>query len=423
MHNRQRGAAHVPIMFFLLLLVMFLGALGFAYVTQTKNGDLTKQRNDALADNATLRKRDLLIEHYIGDLGEVLQKPGKYEGRANQGGVYGDATLTYAGVVNPKEIKKALDDALAGGQLSAASGLENVLGSLVTRINQQNQRIKDIEAERDKALAEKSEVDRKFQAAATDAQAKAREFGQNLDQARTDFESAKTEKEGRITQVTQSLQAKQDELTSEKERATAKEKELNNEIAKRNMMNSALVARDAMRKPADVPDGKILVAKNGIPSAFINLGRKDMLQPGTVFRVKSPSAPTHKGLATVVRVEEERAEVTLSDFTDPIGDYARTGDLLYNELFTPRVTRTIYLMGRFSAPYNKPELTNLLKRLGNKVVDKMAPGVDTVILGNDPVNEAGDGFQSVQESPEYKLASELRVEFAYLATIRDLIKL
>ena len=80
-------------------------------------------------------------------------------------------------------------------------------------------------------------------------------------------------------------------------------------------------------------------------------------------------------------------------------------------------------MGRFSAPYNKPELTNLLKRLGNNVVDKMAPGVDTVILGGDPVNEAGDGFASVQDSAEFKLASELRVEFAYLSSIRDLIKL
>ena len=52
------------------------------------------------------------------------------------------------------------------------------------------------------------------------------------------------------------------------------------------------------------------------------------------------------------------------------------------------------------------------------------PGLRSVqILGNDPVNEAGDGFASVQDSAEYKLASELRVEFAYLSSIRDLIKL
>ena len=80
-------------------------------------------------------------------------------------------------------------------------------------------------------------------------------------------------------------------------------------------------------------------------------------------------------------------------------------------------------MGRFGAPYGKEQLTNLLRRLGNRVVTKMAPGVDTVILGNDPVNEEGDGFASVQDSEEYKLATELRVEFAYLNQIADLIKL
>ena len=98
-------------------------------------------------------------------------------------------------------------------------------------------------------------------------------------------------------------------------------------------------------------------------------------------------------------------------------------DQIFNDIYTPRVTRTIYLMGASTAPYHKPELTALLKRLGNKVVDKMGPGVDTVILGNDPVNEAGDGFAKVQDSEEFKKASELRVEFTYLSKIGDLIKL
>ena len=68
-------------------------------------------------------------------------------------------------------------------------------------------------------------------------------------------------------------------------------------------------------------------------------------------------------------------------------------------------------------------LCNLLRRLGNRVVTKMGPGVDTVILGNNPVNEAGDGFASIQDSDEFKLANELRVEFTYLPKIADLVKL
>jgi hypothetical protein len=423
MHNRQTGAAHVPIMLFILVLVLFLGATAFAFMANTEIAEMRTQRNQANEEAEALRKKDLLVSHYVKDIGDVINKPGAYAGREGQEAVYGGATITYPGLMKPSEVRAAMDASLTAGGLAAASGLENVLGSMVTKIGQLNQRIKEIEAERDKALSEKSEIDRKFTAATTDASAKAREFTQNLDQARTDFEAAKNDKDNRIAQGNESLRAKADELSTEKERAAAKEKELANEIAKHQMQNSALVARETLRKSADVADGKILVAQAGVTTAFISLGRKDMLQPGTVFRVKSPSSSAVKGYAQVVRVEDVRAEVALMDFADPIGDYAREGDLLYNDFYTPRVTRTIYLMGRFSAPYNKPELTNLLRRLGNKVVDKMAPGVDTVILGNDPVNEAGDGFASVQDSAEYKLASELRVEFAYLASVRDLIKL
>jgi hypothetical protein len=160
-----------------------------------------------------------------------------------------------------------------------------------------------------------------------------------------------------------------------------------------------------------------------VKTAFIDLGRKDMLQPGTVFRVKNPRNEAVKAHATVTRVEEDRSEVALSGVVDPIGDNVTAGDLLFNELFSPHQTRTIFLIGRFQAPYNKPDLANLLRRLGNRVVDKMGPGVDTVILGNDPVNEAADGFTAVAELPEYKQAVDLRVEFVYLRQIKDLIKL
>jgi hypothetical protein len=423
MHNRQSGAAHVPMMFFLLLLVMSLGALGFAFVTQQKNGELTEERNKAQAELSIINKQKLLVEHYIEDVGRVIGKPGKYEGRQGSGGTYQGAVLTNPMVMNPDEIKKLIDDACASAGVSTSAGLENALGSMVTRVSQLGQRIKDIESERDKALAEKAEVDRKFQAATAEATSRATAWKQDLDQTRADFESAKQDKDRTITTLQEGLRSKADELTTVREAAAQTEKGLRGDVARHQMQNSALVARDAMRNPPDAPDGRILVAAQGVKSAFIDLGRKDLLQPGTVFRIRNPHSTAVKAYATVKSIEEERAEVELSGIVDPVADAVQAGDLLYNDLFTPRVARTIFLLGRFTAPYNKPELANLLKRLGNKVVDKMGPGVDTVILGNDPVNDAGDGFTAVADMPEYKEAVDLRVEFAYLKTIRDLLKL
>jgi hypothetical protein len=423
MHNRQSGAAHVPIMLFLILLVMFLGALGFGYVTLTRNSELQKQVATANADAEVLRSKSLLIEHYIEDIGRVIGKPGKYEGREGSRSIYNGATLDYPMLMNPAEIKKTMDDACASAGVSVATGIENVLGAMVTHTGQLAQRVADIEAERDRALTEKREVENKFTAATSTHSQASNSWRQNLEQARAEFTSATASKDSTIGALQEGLRNKADELTTVKEEASMTEKSLHKEIDKRSMQLSAVTAKNAMRNPPDVADGKVIAAQGGVPSAFINLGRKDLLKEGTVFRIKNPHSQAIKGYATVKSVEDERAMVELSGIVDPIGDTVRAGDLLFNELFTPRVTRTIYLMGRFSAPYNKPELTLLLRRLGNKVVDKMAPGVDTVILGNDPINEAGDGFASVQDSDEFKLASDLRVEFAYLNTIRDLIKL
>ncbi|MFN3244784.1 MAG: hypothetical protein ACE37K_24990 [Planctomycetota bacterium] len=421
MSSRQSGAAHVPIMFFLLLLLMFFGALGFGWVQQTNNAELQKKADEARAELKTIQGKETLIQDYIDDIGKVVNKPGPYLGRP--GGIYEGATIEYPGLMDPKQVKQVMDDAATNAGVSQASSLENLLGAMITRINTMTQRVKDIELERDKAIADKSTGDQRYTTLEGEASTRASENSTNLEQARSDFQSAKDDRDRRIATLTENLRNKDEEMTSLKEDFAAKEKDLLGRIARLQTQNSALVEREALRQPPNVADGKVLVAKNGIPKAFINLGRKDLLQPGTVFRVKSPNNQAVKGYCQVTRVEDERAEVRLFDFVDPVGNYASEGDLLFNDLYTPRVTRTMYLMGRFSAPYGKEQLTNLLRRLGNRVVTKMGPGVDTVILGNNPVNEAGDGFSAIQESEEFKLANELRVEFTYLAKIADLVKL
>ncbi|MCB9876032.1 MAG: hypothetical protein H6835_00390 [Planctomycetes bacterium] len=410
-------------MFFLILLVMFLGALGFGYVQQTENTKLITERNEARAERDLLRNKDLLVEHYVFDIGKVIGKFGPYEGRPGMAQIYNGATMSYPNLMNPDEVKKVMDDGATAAGVSTATSLENLLGAMVTRINALADRAKQAEDARDKAMNDQRTTDGKLADAGREASRKTNELSQNLEQTRTDFEAAKGQKDNNINTLTESLRSKADELAAAKEAAQAREKELQGQIALLKTQNSALVEREALRKSPDVPDGKILVAKQGLPTAFINLGRKDMLQPGTVFRVTSHNGTAVKGYCQVTRVEDERAEVRLYDFVDPIGDFAREGDRLFNDFYTPRVTRTIYLMGRFGAPYSREQLSNLLTRLGNRVVNKMVPGVDTVILGNDPVNEESDGLTPVQDSEEFKLANELRVEFTYLPKIIDLLKL
>lgn len=423
MHNRQSGAAHVPIMFFLILLVMFLGALGYGFVQQQNASEQLERRQAIQADIEALRAKETLIQDYIADWGNVINMPGSYTGRANQQEKYGGATLDYAGVMNPTDVKAMMDRAANEVGVSTESTLENQLNAFVTRVNALKQRAQDAELARDAAMSDKRQTDQALATTRSEASARAQETATNLEQARSDFDAAKVQSTGRISSLQTNLVEKDEELATTREAATAREKELQSEIALLKTQLSALTEKMKMRQPPDVADGKLLVADNKVATGFIDLGRKDLLQRGTVFRVKSPRSDAVKGYAEVTRVMDERAEVRLYDFVDPIADGANQGDLLFNDLYTPRVTRTIYLMGRFGAPYGKEQLTNLLRRLGNRVVDTMGPGVDTVVLGNKPLNEERDGFADIEESAEFKKANELRVEFTYLPRIADLIKL
>lgn len=424
MHNRQTGAAHVPIMFFLLLLIMFLAATGLAWMNLTKNNELTTKRQAELAELEALRGKLLLCEHYIVDIGNVVAKPGKYEGREVSRNAYAGATLDgIAGVMSPEEVAKVMDKALATVEQAQAKGLENVLGSMTGYVASLKDRIRDIESKRDEALATQSKTADELRKKSSDFETKSRWYSDELARVRSELEASHSRTQATLAATSANVETIAREKLAVEDAAAAKEKELTRKIEQGEHHLAGIQQRETLRKPPSVADGTVIAARKGLPTAFINIGRKDLLQSGTVFHVRAPNSSLNKAKATVVRVEDDRAEVELSNLVDPVADYVRDGDQLYNDIYSPGVVRTIFLMGRFSEPYHKPALTALLRRLGNKVVDKMGPGVDLVILGNDPKNEAGDGFAAVQESADYKEAVRLRVEFATLATIHELIRL
>ena len=179
MHNRQSGAAHVPIMFFLLLLLMFFGALGFGWVQQTNNAELKTEVAQAKADLKTIQGKEALIQDYIADIGKVVNKPGPYVGRNGNAELYDGATIEYAGLMTPSVVKQVMDDAAGSAGVSQASSLQNLLGSMVTRINAMTKRVQDVELERDKVLADKSTGDQRYTALEGQAASSASENSTN----------------------------------------------------------------------------------------------------------------------------------------------------------------------------------------------------------------------------------------------------
>src|SRR5262249_59106280 len=92
MHTRQSGAAHVPIMLFIVVMVMFLAAVGFAYKVTNDNAELQTKVTRLEADKKTQDGKLTLFTHYTEDLGRVIDLPGKYEGRPEAKDIYANAT-------------------------------------------------------------------------------------------------------------------------------------------------------------------------------------------------------------------------------------------------------------------------------------------------------------------------------------------
>jgi hypothetical protein len=424
MHS-QRGAAHVPIMFFLTVLLLFLGALGYAYVVTDANTNLRNTTADLRAQITQKDQQVTLMTHYIEDLGKVIELPGKYVGRANMMSLYGGTSLEVPGVISPENLVAKINELGSAIDIVATRGFPDLSAAVITKVNGLKQRATDAETARDTAIAEKTALDASFREATASHTQKTGELGRNIEQWRADYESSKGQKDTTIAGLQQNLVQKDDQLAVAAEAHTAEKKKMQGEINRLYMHNTALTSKDRLRVPPEVADGKIVSARSGLASAFISLGRKDMLQTGTIFRVRNPNHEAIKAYATVTRVEQDRAEVQLSGVVDPIGDAVREGDQLYNDLYSAGDAnkRTVCMMGRFSFPYNQPQLKVLLENLGNKVVGKMTPGVDTVILGDHPYDEATGEPTKVEESDEYKLANSLGVEFVPLRKIRDLLKL
>jgi hypothetical protein len=65
----------------------------------------------------------------------------------------------------------------------------------------------------------------------------------------------------------------------------------------------------------------------------------------------------------------------------------------------------------------KADLTNQLRQNGFVVADRMSERVDVVVLGSDPVNEAGDGFAPLVDLPEYRTATAHGLELVARADV------
>lgn len=427
MRNRERGAAHVNIFFFLIMLVMFLAAVFVGYSQFSENNSLKEDIKKAKIDAASAKLAVDVRDEQLKALGTVIGEVGKYTPKKDFTDLLKDAGLTELPTStdgpDPEKVgatMKAFGAAL--GVPESMKTLGDLMNGAKASYDGATKKASDTDLERNKALADRASLEKTL----TDEQGARQKDVSTLTGQHNEFRSTVDAglkgKDDLINSMRTQVSERDKNLEAEKQAHAADNLKNSKEIGQLRAVISAQTERMKLLNPPQAPDGEIVSSSPTVARAYINLGRKDMLPVGTLFRVTGRGKTDVKAYAEVTKLEQDRAEVKISGLKDPFDPVVK-GDQIANDLFAPNVKRTICLIGRYTYPLTKPTVKLLLENLGNKVVEKIGPGVDLVVVGGDSLNEGGDGFTPVDQTQDYKDALFHGVEIAPLHKIRDFLKL
>ncbi|MEW6071915.1 MAG: hypothetical protein AB1726_04870 [Planctomycetota bacterium] len=411
------GLARVSAMWMIAVVVLFLAAVGFAFIASSDRASEQRLREAAEAERATALEMQRAEQ---GQKNEVSRALGWHDPQAAD---------PVSNVARAKEGLSALGDVFA--DLSETdTTYESVIPKLISAYNAQastigelQNRIKTLESELQEArrsvdtvAREKDDVSAGLRTELADEKANAEQRQRDLESRRETAESQTAERDLELRDARAALAAAKREWDLERQRLDARVREL------------ARATRFAREPFSLYPDGKILEVSEKLPLAWIDLGANQRLTRGTRFRVESgtPGNPRFKAWAEVTRVEANRSEVSIADVVDPF-DPVVAGDTILNPLYDPKGGRNAVLCGRFSGTFNERELTLLLERMGIHVQAALDRTTHFLIVGSelwaDPeTDEPLDEPIQPSELAVYKDAEANGVQIIPLQDIREFFR-
>lgn len=433
MHTRERGAVNT--MFFLIIFVLMLGAGFFGYTQYDAARKMEAQVAASQAEMAKMRLERVVRDHLLEDTRKVIGEAGTYKGRqgwdytadleeARKAGLAAAEIPEIPNVTLPSQVTVKVEEFARGMRIpqSLTNGLADLLNNIEQAYKARSTELADAKSQMESLRAERAALEKANATINAERAAQAQQAAQEVASLRQFIESQVSEKQGLIDRLIAENGEKRNALSTLTEEHKVQQREWTKE---RGLLDAAIQsARSTLKmvNPPESPDGNVLSTSSKTNLGYVDLGTKDMLPVGAVFKVTDPHDGKQKAMAVVRNVERDRAEVMFYDVKDKF-DFPVQGDKLSSPIYSPGVRRQVALLGRFGYPYTRDTIKSILENLGNKVHDKVGPGVDLVIIGDQTLNADETEFQKVEDSEEYKLANTLGVEFAPVHKVRNFFKL
>ncbi|MHC5063605.1 MAG: hypothetical protein ACYTG5_06490 [Planctomycetota bacterium] len=420
MHTSQRGAAHINIFYFLVMLVLFIGAAGFGYINYEEANRQTSAKAVAQAERTKLEGELFMYRHLVQDISEVIGEAGIYEGRSGfDYSEYGNPA-PIENVTVPASVRTMVQGYATKISVPETYPIAQFLGRVESSVGALNGKLATLESDRTNLNNQIAALNKSATDSNSARQAEVSGLNTQITASRGQYDSDLGQKDDLIASQGNSYNTLRAEFSDHKEQAAADALALRQEMNTLQAHNSYMSGKLALINPPQEPDGRVIDSSSATSLAWIDRGRVDMLQPGTVFTISNPGSEEIKARGKVVKIDQQRAEIQIMDLANKY-DPVVAGDIIRNDLYSPNHRRTIYLMGRFSVPHSKKEVAARLASYGNKVVDQIGPEVDLVIVGDNPVNEENSGLTPIEETEEYKEAQRFSIEFATVSKMRHFL--
>jgi NAD-dependent DNA ligase len=407
MTQRERGA--ISAVWFVFVIVLFLGALGIVY---TQQGELKRARDRAAAAEATSQ---ISTDNLETERSRHLELSGLVGFRSGAGAISSQEALK----AKIEEYANLYPNAVGPSDKSVEAVFER-LRSLADRFQAQ---AAEAEQARQTALTDRSAADDARNATNREMQAQLDSVNNELADARNVASQQQQAADSRLSD----MQSQIDNLTVQKNEADAEHQrtlsQATAEVEKSRGRVTELAKKVEIIGSDDAPwaaDGSVIEIGKSAGLVFVDIGSKDMLRTGVkfdVFRIGKGGELVRKGTIEVRELASDHAiagVVEQLDWRDPIVK----GDLVANPLFSRNHTKNFVLLGNFPA-YGTEFLKSRLESLGCEVSDRVSARTDFLLLGEKSLEEDAP---ELTDDESYKLAREFGVQVMRLRDIERFIR-
>jgi hypothetical protein len=161
------------------------------------------------------------------------------------------------------------------------------------------------------------------------------------------------------------------------------------------------------------PEGRLLEVNPTSPHVIINLGASDRVVPGMIFEVFQYDRGSYveKGMIEVVQTQAQIATCHVLNVINTRKNPLSQNDYIGNPVFSTRRPKVFVLAGEFKT-HNKEDLKMFIQQTGGIVREKLSPGVDIIIAGENSKKEQDEAREyNVFAMTEEQLLKYIRRDF------------